>query len=61
MNPEFNHGPRGWSKFGLAKIERRVSKGGNNFIVAHSRKRPYDSFSQKLYMQKELLYTFSGN
>ncbi|XXG48759.1 hypothetical protein AAC387_Pa02g3119 [Persea americana] len=60
VNPGFNNGLRGWSKFGPGKIEQRVSKGGNNFIVAHSRKEPYDSFSQKLYMKKELLYTFSA-
>ncbi|RWR82468.1 Glycoside hydrolase [Cinnamomum micranthum f. kanehirae] len=60
LNSEFNNGLRGWSKFGPGKIEQRVSKGGNKFIVAHSRKEPYDSFSQKLYMKKELLYTFSA-
>ncbi|XP_077215593.1 endo-1,4-beta-xylanase 5-like [Tasmannia lanceolata] len=60
VNPEFNHGLRGWSIFGGAKIERRVSKAGNTFIVAHSRNNPYDGFSQRLYMQKEKLYTFSA-
>ncbi|XP_077215591.1 endo-1,4-beta-xylanase 5-like [Tasmannia lanceolata] len=60
VNPEFNHGLRGWSRFGGAKIERRLSKAGNTFIVAHSRNKPYDGFSQKLYMQKEMLYTFSA-
>ncbi|XP_077215589.1 endo-1,4-beta-xylanase 5-like [Tasmannia lanceolata] len=60
VNPEFNRGLRGWSRFGGAKIERRLAKAGNTFIVAHSRNKQYDSFSQKLYMQKEKLYTFSA-
>ncbi|XP_058068723.1 endo-1,4-beta-xylanase 5-like [Magnolia sinica] len=60
INPEFNHGLNGWSRFGFAKIEERVSKGGNKFIVAHSRNQSYDSFSQKLYLHKDKLYTLSA-
>ncbi|KAL5988224.1 hypothetical protein ACLOJK_035987 [Asimina triloba] len=61
INPEFNHGLNGWSRFGLAhNIEERVSKGGNKFIVAHSRNQSFDSFSQKLYLQNDQLYTFSA-
>uniref|UniRef100_A0A2N9EXT9 GH10 domain-containing protein n=1 Tax=Fagus sylvatica TaxID=28930 RepID=A0A2N9EXT9_FAGSY len=58
-NPELNHSLRGWSTFGNAKIEQRES-GGNKFIVAHSRNQPHDSISQKLYLQKDKLYTFSA-
>ncbi|XP_010274480.1 PREDICTED: uncharacterized protein LOC104609786 [Nelumbo nucifera] len=60
VNPEFNHGLRGWSIFGSAKIEQRVSEGGNSFIVAHSRKQPHDSISQKFYLRKGNLYTLSA-
>nr|DAD45741.1 TPA_asm: hypothetical protein HUJ06_003971 [Nelumbo nucifera] len=42
-NPEFNHGLRGWSIFGSAKIEQGVLEGGNSFIVTHSRKQLHDS------------------
>ncbi|XP_019074438.2 endo-1,4-beta-xylanase 5-like, partial [Vitis vinifera] len=59
LNPELDDGLEGWSAFGEAKIEERVS-GGNNFIVAHSRNQPYDSSSQKLHLQKDKLYTFSA-
>ncbi|XP_042515955.1 endo-1,4-beta-xylanase 5-like [Macadamia integrifolia] len=59
-NPELNHGLSGWSVFGQAKIEHRSSEKGNSFIVAHSRNKPFDSFSQKLYLLKDRLYTFSA-
>ncbi|KAF9621187.1 hypothetical protein IFM89_016681, partial [Coptis chinensis] len=59
-NPEFNNGLVGWSIFGHGKIEKRNSKEGNTFAVAHTRYNPYDSFSQKLYMQKEKIYTLSA-
>ncbi|KAG6652609.1 hypothetical protein CIPAW_05G018000 [Carya illinoinensis] len=60
INPELSHGLRGWSTFENAKIEHRVLSGGNKFIVAHSRKQPNDSISQKVYLQKDKLYTFSA-
>ena len=59
INPELNDGLRGWSTFGNAKIEQRVLE-DNKYIVAHSRNQPEDSISQKLYLQKDKLYTFSG-
>ncbi|XP_043725822.1 endo-1,4-beta-xylanase 5-like [Telopea speciosissima] len=59
-NPELNHGLSGWTVFGNAKIEHRSSEKGNSFIVAHSRSKPFDSFSQKLYLLKDKLYTFSA-
>ncbi|KAL5788072.1 hypothetical protein ACOSP7_005021 [Xanthoceras sorbifolium] len=58
-NPELDRGLKGWSTFGNAKKEHRAS-GGNKFIVAYSRNKPHDSVSQKLYMQKNMLYTFSA-
>ena len=59
-NPEFDDGLNGWSNFGDAKLQSRESQ-GNNFIVAHSRNQTYDSVSQKLHLQKEHIYTFSGD
>ncbi|TXG64110.1 hypothetical protein EZV62_011104 [Acer yangbiense] len=59
VNPELNHGLKGWSTFGKAKIQHKES-GGNKFLVAHSRSQPYASISQKLYLRKNMLYTFSG-
>ncbi|PIA51228.1 hypothetical protein AQUCO_01100219v1, partial [Aquilegia coerulea] len=60
INPEFSNGLEGWSQFGNGKMEKRISKDGNSFVVAHTRNKPYDSFSQKLYMHKGLHYTFSA-
>lgn len=59
-NPELDHGIKGWTTFGDAQIEQRVSKEGNNFIVAHHRNQPHDSFSQKFYLETGKFYTFSG-
>ncbi|KAJ7946166.1 endo-1,4-beta-xylanase-like [Quillaja saponaria] len=59
INPELNQGLKGWSTFGHGKVEHRES-GGNKFIVFHNRNRPHDSVSQKLYLQKDKLYTFSA-
>ncbi|KAI9181703.1 hypothetical protein LWI28_017669 [Acer negundo] len=59
VNPELNHGLKGWSTFGNAIIQHRES-GGNKFLVAHSRRQPYASISQKLYLRKNMLYTFSA-
>ncbi|PON90535.1 Glycoside hydrolase [Trema orientale] len=62
VNPEFNDGLQGWSQFGEAKLEHRESQlsSGNKFIAAHTRNQPYDSISQKLYLHKNKLYTFSA-
>jgi hypothetical protein len=59
VNPELNDGLRAWSTFGDAKTEHRESN-GNKYVVAHSRNNPYGSMSQKLYLKKNHLYTFSG-
>ncbi|KAK9941869.1 hypothetical protein M0R45_007562 [Rubus argutus] len=59
VNPEFNDGLKGWSSFGNAVIQHRESE-GNSFIVAHSRKQPYDSVFQKVHLESDKLYTFSA-
>ncbi|KAJ7946165.1 endo-1,4-beta-xylanase-like [Quillaja saponaria] len=59
INPELNQGLEGWSAYGEAKIVHRELD-GNKFILAHSRNQPHDSISQKLYLQKDKLYTFSA-
>ncbi|KAM6540892.1 hypothetical protein CsatB_005339 [Cannabis sativa] len=58
-NPELDNGLKGWSRFGYAKLLHKESE-GNRFIVAHSRNQPYDSVSQRLYLQKNNFYTFSA-
>ncbi|CAN1141521.1 Endo-1,4-beta-xylanase 5, partial [Linum perenne] len=59
-NPDLNHGLVGWSKFGSPQLQTRVSSNNNTFIVAHSRSHPTDSVSQMVYLQNDLLYTFSA-
>ncbi|KAF7827513.1 endo-1,4-beta-xylanase 5-like [Senna tora] len=59
INPEFNNRLEGWTAFGDAKIEHRELR-GNKFIVAHSRNQPYDSVSQKIYLQRNMLYSLSA-
>ena len=61
VNPEFNDNIEGWSVFGNGKLEARVSKDGNRFIVAHNRTQPFDSFSQKVQVEQGNIYSFSGN
>lgn len=60
MNPEFDHNIEGWKVFGHGKVDERISKEGNKFIVAHSRTHPLDSFSQKVQVQEGTVYSFSG-
>ncbi|CAI0470540.1 unnamed protein product [Linum tenue] len=61
LNPELNRGSAGWSGFGTAQIQHRVSsKTGNHFIVSHSRTQPHHSASQKVYLLKDRLYAFSA-
>ncbi|EXC31477.1 Endo-1,4-beta-xylanase C [Morus notabilis] len=59
INPDLNKGLKGWSTFGDAKIQLRESQ-GNKFIVAHTRNQQHDSVSQKLYLKKDNIYTFSA-
>jgi len=59
VNPELQNGSQGWSKFGNAKVEFREF-GDNHYVVARQRNQSFDSVSQTVYLEKELLYTFSG-
>lgn len=61
INPEFSHGTAGWAVFGKGAIEERLSRTKNSFMVAYNRKRPMDSFSQKVRLEKGKFYTFSGD
>ncbi|KAI4298564.1 hypothetical protein L6164_032110 [Bauhinia variegata] len=58
-NPELNDGLQGWTAFGDARIEHRESR-GNKYIISHSRNQPHDSVSQKIYLQKNKLYSLSA-
>ncbi|KAL6200450.1 hypothetical protein ACLB2K_030231 [Fragaria x ananassa] len=60
VNPELNHGLRGWSTFGNAKLQHRESQAGNKFAVACNRNQPHAGISQKTYLQGNKLYTFSA-
>lgn len=60
VNPEINDGLNGWTTHGGVRIESRASKTRNKFLVAHGRKQPLASVSQKIYLDREKLYTFSG-
>ncbi|KAI4298569.1 hypothetical protein L6164_032114 [Bauhinia variegata] len=60
VNPEFDHSIEGWTVFGKAAIEQRISKEGNRFIVARNRTQPLDSFSQKVQLDKGIIYSFSA-
>ncbi|XP_056163514.1 endo-1,4-beta-xylanase 5-like isoform X1 [Syzygium oleosum] len=60
INPEFSHGTAGWAMFGKGAIEVRLSRTKNSFMVAHNRKRPMDSFSQKVRLEKGKFYAFSA-
>lgn len=59
VNPDLQNGTQGWSQFGNANVDFREF-GGNKFVVARERNQSYDSVSQKVYLEKGLLYTFSG-
>ncbi|KAL2490874.1 Glycosyl hydrolase family 10 protein [Abeliophyllum distichum] len=60
INPELEHGLKGWTTFGQAKIEHQESKDGNKYIVASYRSGHCDSFSQKFYLEEEKLYVLSA-
>lgn len=59
VNPDLQNGSQGWSQFGNAKVDFREF-GGNKFVVATQRNQSSDSISQKVYLEKGILYTFSG-
>ncbi|CAL9071897.1 unnamed protein product, partial [Musa textilis] len=59
-NPEFNDGLKGWSVFGYGQIAERTSDTGNRFLATDRRSLPHQSMSQKVYLQRGMLYTFSA-
>ncbi|TKV97611.1 hypothetical protein SEVIR_9G505900v4 [Setaria viridis] len=59
-NADFNAGLRGWSPFGYSSIAESKSAAGNGFAVALNRTRPYQSVSQKVYLQGDTHYTLSA-
>ncbi|CAN7032385.1 unnamed protein product [Brassica rapa subsp. trilocularis] len=59
VNPDLQNGSQGWSQLGNAKVDF-TEFGGNKFVIARGRNRSYDSVSQKVYLEKGLLYTFSA-
>ncbi|XP_010432505.1 PREDICTED: uncharacterized protein LOC104716768 [Camelina sativa] len=59
VNPDLRDGSLGWTSFGNAKVDFREI-GNHNFVVARDRRQPYDSVSQKVYLEKGLHYTFSA-
>lgn len=62
LNADFNRGIHGWSTFGYGNIEERTSRTGNKYLAfTGSGGIPYQSVSQKVLLQKEKLYTFSGD
>ncbi|GAU45000.1 hypothetical protein TSUD_87910 [Trifolium subterraneum] len=60
VNPGFDDSINGWTVFGHGKIEERMSNDGNKFIVAGNRTQQLDSFSQKVQLNKGMIYIFSG-
>ena len=61
LNPDISEGLNGWSKFGDAKLELRISKDGNKFIAASDRNALHDSPSQTFFLRKGTFYVISGN
>ncbi|RWW40025.1 hypothetical protein BHE74_00054606, partial [Ensete ventricosum] len=59
-NPEFNDGLKGWSVFGYGQIAERTSGTGNRFLSTDRRSLSHQSMSQKVYLQRGMLYTFSA-
>ncbi|XP_064947478.1 endo-1,4-beta-xylanase 5-like [Musa acuminata AAA Group] len=59
-NPEFNDGLKGWSVFGNGQIAERTSDTGNRFMATERTRLSHQSVSQKVYLQRGMLYTFSA-
>ncbi|KAL6867317.1 hypothetical protein ACP4OV_015341 [Aristida adscensionis] len=59
-NADFSAGLRGWSPFGYGSVAESTSAAGNAFAVALNRTRPYQSVSQKVYLQGDTHYTLSA-
>ncbi|XP_022897759.1 uncharacterized protein LOC111411460 [Olea europaea var. sylvestris] len=60
VNPELNHGLKGWTTLGNAKVELQESEDGNKYIVVSNRNRTFDCFTQKFNLEKDKLYVFSA-
>ncbi|XVF44978.1 hypothetical protein PTKIN_Ptkin02bG0168100 [Pterospermum kingtungense] len=60
VNPEFNHGTKGWTYSGEGQMREGVSDDGNRFIVVQNRTDPLDSFSETVQLEEENIYTFSA-
>nr|CAB3501690.1 unnamed protein product [Digitaria exilis] len=58
-NANFSAGLHGWSAFGYGVVEEGASASGNKYAVALNRTRPYQSVSQKVYLQNDTHYTLS--
>ncbi|TVU48042.1 hypothetical protein EJB05_07664, partial [Eragrostis curvula] len=59
-NADFSDGLRDWSVFGYSSVAESVSATGNGFAVVVNRTRPYQSVSQKVYLQNDTHYTLSA-
>ncbi|KAL3814316.1 hypothetical protein ACJIZ3_015584 [Penstemon smallii] len=58
VNPELNHGLKGWRTFGEAKIEHQESKDGNKFIIASKRNEPYHTWLQVSHGNADIAAVF---
>ncbi|XP_062209158.1 endo-1,4-beta-xylanase 5-like [Phragmites australis] len=59
-NADFSAGLLGWSAFGYGSVCESVSAAGNGFAMALNRTLPYQSVSQKVYLQNDTHYTLSA-
>ncbi|WVZ55888.1 hypothetical protein U9M48_006491 [Paspalum notatum var. saurae] len=59
-NANFSAGLQGWSSFGYGVVAEGASAAGNRYAVARNRTRPYQSVSQKVYLQNDTHYTLSA-
>ncbi|RCV46044.1 hypothetical protein SETIT_9G500900v2 [Setaria italica] len=59
-NSDFSAGLQGWTAFGYGVVEEGASASGNRYAVARNRTRPYQSVSQKVYLQNDTHYTLSA-
>lgn len=60
-NAGFSAGLLGWSPFGYSSVAEATSvTTGNSYAVARNRTKPYQSVSQKVYLQNDTHYTLSA-
>ncbi|XP_037419890.1 endo-1,4-beta-xylanase 5-like isoform X2 [Triticum dicoccoides] len=60
VNSDFSAGLQDWSAFGYGSVAEGASPTGNKYAVAANRTRPYQSVSQKVYLQNDTHYTLSA-